>query len=247
MVLRDSSQRAVVSPLTVASRDEDRPVRVLIVEDHVMVAEGLRSAIDHAVDIDVVGLATSMHEARSLVDALDPDVVVLDHPLPDADGTAAIGALRAVSPDVAILVISALTDHRSVVQTFEAGAGGYLSKGEPIDVLTAGIRAVHRGDRALSASLVTNLLTRLVRADGPSDRLSDRQHDVLQCLADGMSTEEIVDHLRLSRHTVRNHTQRILNRLGAHSKLEAVAIALREGLVRPPGRHVDRRPRACAS
>ena len=239
--------RAAVSPLTVASRDEDGPVRVLIVEDHVMVAEGLRTALDRAPDLDVVGLASSMREARSLLGALGPEVIVLDHPLPDAEAPTAIAALRAVAPEVRILVISALTDHRSVVQTIEAGADGYLSKDEPIEVLTNGIRSVHRGDRALSASVLANLLTRLVRSDAPSDRLSDRQQDVLQCLADGMSTDEIVDHLRLSRHTVRNQTQRILTRLGAHSKLEAVAIALREGLVRPPGTRLEGRPRVRAS
>jgi DNA-binding NarL/FixJ family response regulator len=238
--------RVAVSPLTVAPRDEDRPVRVLIVEDHVMVAEGLRTAIERAADIDVVGLASSLREACSLLGAVHPDVVVLDHPLPDAEAPVAIATFRALAPDVRVLVISALTDHRSVVQTIEAGADGYLSKDEPIDVLTTGIRSVHRGDRALSATLLTNLLARLVRSDAPSDRLSERQQDVLQCLVDGMSTDEIVEHLRLSRHTVRNQTQRILTRLGAHSKLEAVAIALREGLVRPPGLGVGSRPRVCA-
>jgi two-component system, NarL family, nitrate/nitrite response regulator NarL len=235
--------------LDVARRDTsgwEAPARVVIVEDHVMMAEGLRTAVNQAEDLDVVGLASSFHAALALVTELRPDVVVLDHPLPDAEAPDAVARLRAAVPGIRVLVISALADHRSVVQALESGADGYLLKDEPVEVLARGIRTVLRGDRALSPALLTNLLTRLVRADGPSDRLSQRQEDVLQCLADGMTTDEIVRALALSHNTVRNHIQRILTRLGAHSKLEAVTIALREGLVRPPGQH-DPRPRAQAS
>ncbi|MGD9701850.1 MAG: response regulator [Acidimicrobiia bacterium] len=229
-----SRSRGSTDPVLGVDRP-DEPTRVVIIEDHVMMAEGLRTAVNQAPDLDVVGLAASLGAALELVGALHPDVVVLDHPLPDGDAADAIPLLRAARPELKVLVISALADHRSVVQALEAGADGYLLKDEPVDVLTSGIRAIRRGDRALSPSLLTNLITRLVRTDGPSDRLSQRQEDVLQCLADGMSTQEIVAYLQLSHNTVRNHTQRILSRLGAHSKLEAVTIALREGLVHAPG------------
>lgn len=217
-----------------AGEAPEEPARVLIVEEQVMMAEGLRTAVNQAADLDVVGLASCLADAEAAARTLRPDVVVVDHPLPDGEAAHAVPRLRQVCPSVKVLVISGLSDHRSVVQALESGADGYLLKDEPVAVLIEGIRSVWRGHRALSQSLLTNLLTRMARADAPSDRLSSRQQDVLQCLADGLSTEEIGGRLHLSHNTVRNHVQRILNRLGAHSKLEAVAIALREGLVRPP-------------
>ena len=222
--------------LTDARERVDNPTTVIIVEDHVMMAEGLRTAVKQAADIDVVGLAATLSAAVELVAALRPDVVVLDHPLPDGEAPDVIPLLRAAYPDVKVLVISGLADQRSVVQALEGGADGYLLKSEPVEMLTSGIRAIQRGDRALSPSLLTNLITCVARTESPGDRLSRRQEDVLQCLADGMSAEAICAHLRLSHNTVRNHTQRILVSLGAHSKLEAVTIALREGLVHVPGK-----------
>ena len=226
--------------LTGVGRHVDNPTTVVIVEDHVMMAEGLRTAVNQAPDIDVVGLAATLHAAIELISALRPDVVVLDHPLPDGEAPDVIPLVRGAYPDVKVLVISGLADQRSVVQALEAGAAGYLLKSEPVEMLTSGIRAIQRGDRALSPSLLTNLITSVARTEGPGDRLSRRQEDVLQCLADGMSAEAICAHLRLSHNTVRNHTQRILVRLGAHSKLEAVTIALREGLVHAPDQQRSR-------
>jgi DNA-binding NarL/FixJ family response regulator len=240
----------VYEPPTPGTHERIDPIRgrerlpvsttVVIVEDHVMMAEGLRTAVNQAADIDVVGLAASLRAAVELIGELRPDVVVLDHPLPDGEAQDVIPLLRAAHPDLKVLVISGLADQRSVVQTLEAGADGYLLKSEPVEMLTSGIRAIQRCDRALSPSLLTNLITCVARTEGPGDRLTRRQEDVLQCLADGMSAEAICSHLRLSHNTVRNHTQRILVRLGAHSKLDAVTIALREGLVHAPGQHRSR-------
>ena len=130
-------------------------------------AEGLRTAVNQAADIDVVGLAASLRAAVELIGALRPDVVVLDHPLPDGEAPDVIPLLRAAYPDVKVLVISGLADQRSVVQTLEAGADGYLLKSEPVEMLTSGIRAIQRGDRALSPSLLTNLITSVARTEGP--------------------------------------------------------------------------------
>ena len=234
MAHRPANLTAAASPSLGAQDAPEVPARVLIVEEQVMMAEGLRTAVNQAADMDVVGLASTLVDAEAEVSRARPDVVVLDHPLPDGEASEAVPRLRAAHPSVKVLVISGLTDHRSVVQALESGADGYLVKDEAITTLIDGIRSVHRGDRALSQSLLTNLLTRMARTDAPSDRLSVRQQDVLQCLVDGLSTDDIAARLQLSHNTVRNHIQRILNRLGAHSKLEAVAIALREGLVRPP-------------
>ena len=128
--------------LTGVGRHVDNPTTVVIVEDHVMMAEGLRTAVNQAPDIDVVGLAATLHAAIELISALRPDVVVLDHPLPDGEAPDVIPLVRAAYPDVKVLVISGLADQRSVVQTLEAGAAGYLLKSEPVEMLTSGIRAI---------------------------------------------------------------------------------------------------------
>jgi DNA-binding NarL/FixJ family response regulator len=218
----------------------DSPTTVVIVEDHVMMAEGLRTAVNQALDIDVVGLAASLCDAVELIGALRPDVVVLDHSLSDGEAPDAIPLLRAAHPDVKVLIISGLDDKRSVMQALAVGANGYLLKSEPVEMLTRGIRAIQRGDRALSSQVLTNLSAGVAHPEGPTERLTRRQDDVLQCLADGMSTEAICAHLRLSHNTVRTHTQRILARFGARSLLEAVTIARRDGLVHAPGRQPSR-------
>ena len=155
--------------LTGVGRHVDNPTTVVIVEDHVMMAEGLRTAVNQAADIDVVGLAASLRDAVELIGTLRPDVVVLDHSLPDGEAPDAIPLLRAAHPDVKVLVISGLADQRSVMQALEGGANGYLLKSEPVDMLTSGIRAIQRGDRALSSQVLTNLITCVAPPEGPTE------------------------------------------------------------------------------
>jgi DNA-binding NarL/FixJ family response regulator len=210
------------------------PTRVLIIEDHAMIAQGLKAALDDIDDFHVVGVATTVAEGERLAGSLGPDVVVLDYRLPDGEAPEAIVRLARTRPAARVLVLTAASDQRSVLRAIEAGAAGYLLKDQPLDDLVAGIRAVRDGSTAVSPAVLPELLARLRPViDGPAS-LTPREIEVLQLLADGRSNAEVARRLHLSVNTVRNHVQSILNRLGAHSKLEAVSVAMREGIVKPP-------------
>ena len=139
--------------------------------------------------------------------------------------------------------MSAASDYRSVVRAIEAGATGYLLKDQPINDLVQGIRRANAGETVVAPSLVPRLLARITPTAAPAAKLSRREIEVLQLLADGASTAELASRLNLSVNTVRNHVQNILTRLGAHSKLEAVSIALREGVIKPPETRPGATPR----
>jgi DNA-binding NarL/FixJ family response regulator len=208
-------------------RGVDGVIPVAIIEDHVMVSEALKIALSAQPDIDVVGTAPTLHEGVALVARLCPAVVVLDYKLPDGEAPEGIAAIRAVCDSTAILVLSAVSDYHTVVRTLEAGADGYLLKDQTMDELVAAVRSVNNGGRPLAPKLVSALVTRLSRTTTPAHQLSGREIEVLGLLAQGLSTAELSTRLQLSINTVRNHVQRAIRRLGAHSKLEAVAIAQR--------------------
>jgi DNA-binding NarL/FixJ family response regulator len=218
---------------------DPEPTRVLLIEDHAMIAQGLRAALDQIDDIDVVAVAGTIEEGVQQARGHEPHVVLLDFRLPDGDAPDGIVRLHKARPDTKVLVVSALSDYRSVVRAMEAGAAGYLLKDQPIGDLISGIRRARAGDTVVAPSLVPRLLARITTSTAPTARLSRREIDVLQLLAEGLSTAELAARLNLSVNTVRNHVQSILTRLGAHSKLEAVSIALREGIINPPD---NRRP-----
>jgi DNA-binding NarL/FixJ family response regulator len=208
--------------------------RVLLIEDHAMIAQGLRAALDQIDDIEVVAVAGNIEEGVQQARGTDPHVILLDFRLPDGDAPEAIARLQKARPNAKILVVSAMSDYRSVVRAMEAGAAGYLLKDQPINDLISGIRRARAGDTVVAPSLVPRLLARITSSPAPTAKLSRREIDVLQLLAEGLSTAELAARLNLSVNTVRNHVQSVLTRLDAHSKLEAVSIALREGIIKPP-------------
>ncbi len=212
-------------------RGTDGVIPVAIIEDHVMVSEALKIALSAQHDIEVVGTAPTLHEGVAFVARLCPAVVVLDYNLPDGDAPEAIPAIRAACDDTAILVLSAVSDYHTVVRTLEAGADGYLLKDQTMDELVEAVRSVSNGGRPLAPRLVSALVSRLARTTTPAQQLSRRETEVLGLLAQGLSTCELSTRLELSVNTVRNHVQKAIRRLGAHSKLEAVAIAQREGII----------------
>jgi DNA-binding NarL/FixJ family response regulator len=208
--------------------------RVLIVEDHAMIAHGLKAALDGVDDFVVVGLANTVEDGDRMAARLEPDVVVLDYRLPDGEAPEAIARIARSRPEARVLVLTAASDQRSVLRAIEAGAAGYLLKDQPITDLVAGIRAVKSGHTAVSPTVLPELLARLGPDQAGPTTLTRREIEVLQLLADGGTNSEVAEKLHLSVNTVRNHVQNILSRLGAHSKLEAVSIAIREGIIRAP-------------
>jgi DNA-binding NarL/FixJ family response regulator len=208
------------------------PVRVLVVDDHQMFASSLAHALQSEPDLLVVGQATSISEAQQLVASAAPDVVLLDHRLPDGDGVSAIAELRGIRSSAQIVMLTAATSDRVLVAAMEAGAAGFIAKTQRLDDVIAGVRAAAQGESVVSAKLLTRLLPRLQRQNGGGGAvLTEREREILDLLARGLSNADIAQQLTISVHTVRNHVANVSAKLGAHSKLEVLAIAVREGLV----------------
>lgn len=215
-----------------SSSDDVEPVRVLIVDDHEMFSSSLTHAFRSEPDLLVVGQAASLAEARAQLATTAPDVVLLDHRLPDGDGVGAIPALQQVRPSAQIVVLTATASDRVLVAAMEAGAAGFITKTQPLDDVLAGIRAAAQGESVVSSKLLARLLPRLQRQTRVRGTvLTDREHEILALLARGLSNADMARELTLSVHTVRNHVANLSTKLGAHSKLEVLSIAVREGLV----------------
>ncbi len=206
-------------------------IRVVLVDDHQMFTESLARVLARDPGIDVVGIAATGAKGAWLTGAERPDVVILDYHLPDVDAPTLAGILRAESPTTRIVVLTGSTDERALLAALEAGCVGFVTKDRAVDELVIAVRQVHSGDAYVPSSMVATLLTRAGR-DGIGSTLTDREREVLEQVADGLTNAAVAEALYLSVHTVRSHVQNILMKLGAHSKLEAVAIATREGLLR---------------
>ena len=207
-------------------------VRVLVVDDHEMFASSLAHVLDAEDDLVTVGVAGTIARAGELIRSTDPDVLLLDHRLPDGDGVSSIGELRALRPDLAVVVLTASAADHVLVAAIEAGASGFVSKTRGIGEVTAAVRAAASGESVISPELLARLLPRLHRGGSAGHQeLTEREREVLGLLAEGMTNASIAERLVVSVHTVRNHIANLSAKLGAHSKLEALAIAVREGLL----------------
>jgi DNA-binding NarL/FixJ family response regulator len=206
------------------------PIRVVLVDDHDLLAEAIGLAWQAEPDLVVVARARTVAEAVAEVERHCPDVVVLDRRLPDGDGVSAIDRLRAVS-GVRVLVLTGEATASLAAQVAEAGGAGLLLKSSHLAELADGVRRVAAGDVVFGSGLMAGVLDRLTGRSTSGPQLTGRERDTLLLLAEGASTEEMGRRLGVARNTVRNHVQRLLDKLGARSKLEAVAIARREGLL----------------
>jgi DNA-binding NarL/FixJ family response regulator len=205
---------------------------VLVVDDHEVLASSLAMVLDAEPDLKSVGVAGSLEKARSMIATTAPDVILLDHRLPDGDGVAAIGELRALRPSAQIVVLTASAADHVLVAAIEAGASGFVSKSRSLEELTAAVRAAATGEAVISPEMLARLLPRLQRnARTRHNDLTEREREVLALLADGLSNAAIAKRLFVSVHTVRNHIANLSAKLGAHSKLEALSIAVRDGLL----------------
>ena len=207
-------------------------IRVLIVDDHEVLAASLAHVLDAQPDMETVGIAGSLERARTMLSTAAPDVLLLDHRLPDGDGVAAIPELREIRPSIRIVVLTASVADQVLVQAIEGGASGFVSKTRSLAEVTSSVRAAATGEAVISPEMLARLLPRLHRGSATAQRgLTEREHDVLALLAQGLSNAAIAESLFVSVHTVRNHIANLSAKLGAHSKLEALSIAVREGLV----------------
>lgn len=205
------------------------PIRVVLVEDHDMVAEAIGLALEQAPDMEVVARARSIATALAETKRCRPDVVVLDRRLPDGDAIGAIGELGAVAK---VLVLTGEATASVAGRVAEAGGAGLLLKSSRLGDLEAAVRQVAAGDVVFAPGLLAGVFDRLtgrVRTTGA--KLTPRELETLLLLADGSDTGRIGELLGVAKNTARNHVQRVLEKLGARSQLEAVAIARREGLL----------------
>lgn len=208
-------------------------ITVLIVDDHRMVAEGLAAALTAAGGIDVVGISATASDGVARVAVFRPDVVLMDFGLPDEDGATATERLKAYVPQAKVVMVTSSSDEHVLARAIEAGCSGFLTKDRPAAEVVDAVRAAAEGEALISSGLLARLLPRLRRApEGRGSDLTPREREVLGLMAEGLGTAAIAERLTLSINTVRGHAQSILTKLGVHSKLEAVAVATREGILR---------------
>jgi DNA-binding NarL/FixJ family response regulator len=211
-------------------------ISVLIVDDHELFAEAVRSLLAREPDLGPVWIARTVPEARTLLGRYQPAVVVLDLLLGDGSGLQVADYVREHSAGSRMLMLTGFTSPDPAVAALQRGVLGWLPKTVDSDRLVTAIRGVARGEAWLPPDLLGNVLPRLVAQAGtaPPDQLAaltPREGEVLQCMVDGLSRGEIASRLYLSDNTVRTHTQNLLAKLGVHSTLESVALAMRLGMV----------------
>ncbi len=208
-------------------------VTVVVCDDHKVLAEGMAAMLGAEEDIEIAGLAGTVAEVIELADKYSPDVILLDYELPDGDGVAATVALKRAHPEIQVVMLTSFTDEAVLVAALEAGCSGYLTKHAGSQAVVDGVRLAAAGEALISPAMLAQLLSRLTdtgRRVGFG--LSARELEVLELFADGASTKAIADRLHLSANTVRNYSQAILTKLDVHSRLEAVAVAVRGGVIR---------------
>ncbi len=220
---------------------EQRMIRVLVVDDHPVVREGLSAIVDVEDDIVVVGQAWDGLEALKQAQALQPDVVLMDLKMPNLDGVEAIQQIRAQLPETQVLILTTYADDEYIMAGIRAGARGYLLKDAPPDELVHAIRVVNQGGSLLQPVVAARVLDRLsqLMADGatssPSDPsaqvLTSREQEILTMLAAGARNRDIAGTLSISERTVKVHVANVMNKLEANTRTEAVARAIKLGLL----------------
>ncbi len=204
-------------------------IRVLIVDDHPVVRDGLRGVLDGEADMQVVGEAGHGAEALARVRATGVDVVLMDLRMPTMGGVEAIKELRRIAPDVRVLVLTTYDTDRDVLPAIEAGATGYLLKDTPRDELVRAVRAAHRGEAVLSPAVAGRLMGQ-VRAP-VQDALSARELEVLRLVAAGWTNREAAQRLFISEATVKTHLLHVYAKLEVRDRASAVAAGYQRGLL----------------
>ncbi len=204
-------------------------ISVLIVDDHPVVREGLRSFLQLQEDMDVVGEAADGMEALEKVGELVPDVVLIDLVMPRMDGITTIRQIGAISPSSRILVLTSFSEDDKVFPAIKAGAHGYLMKDIKPTELAQSIRSVYRGEPSLHPEIARKLMDQLSKGEGGAeDRLTARETEVLLLIARGYSNKEIAAALQVSEKTIKTHVSNILQKLHLSDRTQAALYAVRQ-------------------
>ena len=214
-----------------------KKIRVLVVDDHAIVRDGICALLGLVGDMEVVGEAANGKEALEMVSKLMPDVVLMDISMPVLGGLEATRRIHKELPGVKVLVLTQYDDREYVFPVIEAGACGFISKTAASSELASGIRSVHRGDSFLSPSVAKLLVedyqqgasTR--KSHDPYEQLTDREREILKLLAEGYTTQEIAKMLVISPKTVEGHKTNLMAKLDIHNRIDLVKYALRKGII----------------
>ena len=214
-----------------ASTDRETPVRVVIVDDHPLVRQGLAAYLHSRTDIELVGEAAGGEEAVSLCGQLRPDIVLMDMVMPGMDGTSATREIVRANPATQVIALTSFHDRKTVKAAFEAGAVGYLLKDISGVGLVEAIKAAQAGQPPLAAEAAKALITCALQPVEPERGLTHREMQVLAMMAEGLNNAEIAQKIYVSRSTVKAHVSRILTKLEVSSRTEAVSVAHREHIL----------------
>ena len=210
--------------------EAQRPLRVLLVDDHEVVRRGLRALLEAQDGIEVVGEVDTAADVVRQVGFNSPDVVVMDVRLPDGSGVEATRKVRQRFPDVAVLILSSFADEEALMSSIEAGASGYLLKRIDTEAIVNAVRAVGAGESLLDPAMTEKLFTNLRDADHDDDlisKLSGQERRILTRLAEGKTNREIADEMYLAEKTVKNYVSNLLAKMGMARRSEAAAYAAR--------------------
>ena len=207
-------------------------IRILLVDDHSVVRQGLRLFLKYDPELEVVGEASDGAEALRVARELTPDVVLMDLLMPVMDGITATAAIRRELPDTEVLALTSVLEDASVVGAVRAGAIGYLLKDTQAEALCQAIKAAAAGQVQLTPKAAARLM-QAVSADVRPEALTERETEVLRLLAQGQSNKQIARKLNNTEQTIKSHVSRILSKLGVQSRTQATLYAIRIGLVSP--------------
>jgi DNA-binding NarL/FixJ family response regulator len=204
-------------------------IRVLVADDHPVVRSGIASVLSTQPDFEIVGEAATGADAVADAARLDPDLILMDLRMPVQSGVSAIEAILSASPDTRIVVLTTYTTDGEILRAIEAGAVGYLLKDVPHEELFRALRAVARGERYLAPLVTERLIARWQQGDRPA--LTEREADVLRCVARGSSNKAIASTLGITEPTVKAHLVHVFEKLNVENRTAAVRVAIERGLI----------------
>lgn len=216
-------------------------ITVCMVEDHQILVDSLSLMLRYEPDFEFLGSASSLEKGRRLLKDTTPDVLLLDVGLPDGSGLDLIPEAKQICPETNIIVLTSLKDETTLMRVVDSGISGFVSKDSQLSDLLQTIRKAAEGEIVMPTSLLVGLLMRMPRDKAAAfqddkgwERLTVREQEVLEQLATGKSGGEIAEDLHIAPLTVRTHIRNLMSKMGVHSRLEAVAFGMKNGLINPP-------------
>ncbi len=210
---------------------DDYSIRVIVVDDHPMVRKGLAAYLKNSPDLNMVGEASNGEDAIELYQQLHPDIILMDLVMPKMDGVETTREILRLDSQAKVIALTSFQDEELIQSVFQAGAAGYILKNVTGDDLVEGIRSVHAGGTTLAPEAAQVLIRSKFKPPALGHDLTPREREVLVLMSEGLTNPEIARRLTVSRTTARAHVSHILSKLHVSNRAEAVAVAVRNGLV----------------